>query len=827
MMMKHSLLACTLSSILLLSAHAFAQEEGDGIEAYEEAPPPSLQKVETPEVEAVTQQDLKKALLMDIPPQELLFDFKVGDKLLGSIPVKFTDSWVEITEIDAVIDQLNMVKNPELFRGLVKGRIEKGAPREQDGLGTISVDPNRFLVNMEIAKESLIKQELDVATREFQPYDKWVLANSLRGTGNWDFQSDTNDRFALDHITTFGKGRWFFETRGFLPKSEDYQLSDATFNYHFDHSTLKFGLLETVGQDFAFSRNFFGFGLSSELRSYEDLRSLRGSRVELYIPARSQVDIYRGSRILYSRILDFGLQEIDTSRFPSGSYEIRAVITETDGTVTEETLNFSKFLEISPRGKPEYNIQVGISRGANFEIGTSPIVQAEVKWRLFDNTQAELDFYGGKGLGIFEPKFTYFLNDHNRFETTLAYSSAGDAALDLDMYGQGIFEGDTWSVNYSNAFKGFDYDTTNLTSDDFELFLSGQKERLNLSYGSRFADNKAKITLTGSYSDNGEVQTYTYGPRLRFDLIKDRKHTLYSDSRLTMGNGTSRFFTSLTYRRTHRPWRVETSLGRGRYRDHTYWSQRNTLSYDKTAGNGRGTYVQITNDNRQESGAVESRNDLLVRHQTDKTAIRAFARHAAGGNIDNSDSRAVGLELTTSTIWTEGGDKSRLPKISTRGMAIVKLDGDPSIDAEFDILVNGTARAKGRIGESVPVNLAPHETYSITVAATKGADLIKVEDKKEVIGVLPGNIAQLRWRIDKSVLLIGRLLDIDGRPLAWKTIKGLDTLSTTDAFGNFQIELSARNQPFVNVKGKGTCTLAVPELTFGEFYVNIGDMVCV
>jgi len=824
--MKHPLLACTLTSVLLLSAHAFAQEEGDGFEAYEETPPPVLQKVETPEVKAVSQEDLKKGLLAEIPPQELLFDFKVGDKLLGSIPVRFTDSWVEVTEIDAVIDQLSMVKNPEMFKGLVTGRIDKETPREQDGIGKISVDPNRFLVNMEIAKESLIKQEVNIETQEFLPYDKWVLANSMRATGNWDFQSDTDDRFAIDHITTFGKGRWFFESRGFLPKSEDYKVSDATFNYHFDHSTLKFGLLETVGQTFAFSRNFLGFGLSSELKAYDDLRSLRGSRVELYIPTRSQVDIYRGTRILYSRILDFGLQEIDTSRFPSGSYELRAVITEGDGTQTEEFINFSKFLEISPRGKPEYNIQVGIARGDNFEMGTDPIVQAEVKWRLFDNVQAEMDFYGSKGLGFFEPTLAYFVDDKNRFESGLTYSTAGDAAIDLDFYGSGLRESDSWTMSYSNTFKGFDYDMLEFTEDDFENFLSGERERFNVSYGSRFGE-RTKLTLSGSYSDNGEVQTYNYGPRLRVDLIKDRKHSLFSDSRLTIGGGSSRFFTSLTYRRTHRPWRLETSLGRGRYKDHAFWTQKNTLSYDKTAGNGRGTYVQLTNESRQEDGAVESRNDLLVRHQTDKTGIRAFGRYAAGGTLDNSDNRSVGLELTTATVWSEGGEKARLPKISTRGMALVEIVGDSSIDAEFDVLVNGTARAKGRIGESVPLNLSPYETYTITLAATKGADLIKVEDKKEVIGILPGNIAQLKWRVDKSVLLIGRLLDIDGKPLAWKTIKGLDTLSTTDAFGNFQIELSARNQPFVNVKGKGTCTLAVPELTFGEFYVNIGDMVCV
>lgn len=822
MIFKHSLSLGLLMTASLFAGLAFAE---DGLEPYDEAPPPTLKAQPTPEVSSSGKKDAPQ-LMAEIPPQELLFDLKIGEKLVGSVPVTYTDSWVEINDIDIVIEQLNAAKNPESFRGLLTGKIETATPRDETDIGQVTVDPNQFLISMTIAKESLIKQELDTSIQEFKPYDKWVFANAFRATGNTDFQSDTDDRFALDHTTTFGEGRWFIESRGFLPKDETYQASDLTFNYHFNHSTLKFGMLETVGQNFAFSRNFLGFGLSSELQAYEDLRNLRGSRIELYVPSRAQVDIYRGNRILYSRILDFGLQEIDTSRFPSGSYGVRAVITETDGTETEESFNFSKFLEISPRGKPEYNVQVGISRDGNLGIGTTPVYQAEVKWRLLDNFQAEMDIYGGKGLNFFEPTLTYYLDNDNRFENSMTYSSAGDAAVNFDFYGKGFKETDSWTMSYSNAFKGFNYDEALYTEDDFETFVSRQQERFNVSYNSRFGD-KVKLSLSAAYSDNGQEQIYNYGPRLRFDIFKDRVHTLYSDSRLTMSGGDSSFFTGLTYRRTARPWRLETTLGRGRTKNNAFWKQRNMISYDNTAANGRGTYVQVTNDNDQQNGSLESRNDLIVRHQTDKTALRAFARNAVGGNYDNSDNRAAGLELTTSMLITEEGKTARLPKLSTRGMAVIDIIGDSTIEAEFDVLINNVARARGKIGESVPINLTPYKTYTINLVPVKGADLIKVENKKEVISILPGNIAKLEWRVDKSILLIGRLLDIGGKPLAWKTIRGIDTFTTTDGFGNFQIELSSRNQPFVNLKEKGTCTLAVPELTFGDFYINIGDMVCV
>lgn len=810
-------LSYALATSALSMQVSFAQSTE--MEPFNEAPPP-----QTPTLN--TNMDLRAGLLADIPPQELLFDLRVGDKLLGSVPVLYTDSWVHITDIDAVIDRLSMVKTPENFRKLLSGKVMTDTPREFDGIGKLSVDPQNFLVNLTVAKESLIKQDLASEAKTFVPYDKWVLSNSIRATGTWDFQSDTDDRFSLDHKTAFGEGRWFVQARGFLPRSEGYNITDAAFNYHYDESTLKFGLLETLGQDFAYSRNFLGVSYSSELAAYDDLKNLRGSRLELYVPSRAQVDIYRGNRIIYSRMLDFGLQEIDTTRFPAGSYSVRAVITETNGNVTEEVLNYSKFLEISPRGKPEYNIQVGVARGEAFDFGTTPVYQAGLKWRYWDNLQAEFDIYGSAGLNMLEPGFIFFHGDDLRLEGAFAYSTAGDAGINFDLYNKGLRENDSWSLGYSNAFKGFDYDITQFTSDDFETYLSGQQERLNFHYNTRLS-NDATLSFAAAYTDNGQDQRYNYGPRLRFDLLKSREHRIFSDTQLTMSSGSGRFFTSLTYRRNANPWRYEGSIGRGRQQGYAYWNQRNVLSYDKTESNGRGTSVQLTNDNYQHNGAVESNNDLLVNHQNDTLALRTYLRNASGDTIDQSEKLSVGGEITTSMIWTEDGHKAQLPKVSDRGMAVIDIVGDESIEAEFEVLVDGVARGYGRIGESVPVNLMPYETHSITLRATKGADLIKVEDKQEVVSILPGNIAQMQWRIDKSILLIGRLLDINGRPLAWKTIKGLDNFGTTDAFGNFQIEINARNQPFVDVKGSGICTLAVPELTFGEFYINIGDMVCV
>jgi len=107
---------------------------------------------------------------------------------------------------------------------------------------------------------------------------------------------------------------------------------------------LQLGLVRGNTSNLAFmdSSQFLGFSLESSVFTRTDLDQSVGTEIVLFFLTRSQVEIFRDDRLLYSGFYDIGNRTLETSSLPSGSYDIEIRITNVTGGINIEERFFRK-----------------------------------------------------------------------------------------------------------------------------------------------------------------------------------------------------------------------------------------------------------------------------------------------------------------------------------------------------------------------------------------------------------------------------------------------------------------------------------------------------
>ena len=98
-------------------------------------------------------------------------------------------------------------------------------------------------------------------------------------------------------------------------------------------------------------------------------------------------------------------------------------------------------------------------------------------------------------------------------------------------------------------------------------------------------------------------------------------------------------------------------------------------------------------------------------------------------------------------------------------------------------------------------------------------DLAQMEDKhrhfSHMYGLYPGNVMRLNWEIADLLVVVGRVQDRDGNPIANAVIESAQGLASTDDFGYFQAEVklaaSADGVLLEFRDSDGLCRVLVPE----------------
>lgn len=766
------------------------------------------------------------------PAQErTVFDIYVGGNLSGGVMVDFTEEWVEIRDAKGLAGRIPNALSPAQITPLFEGRLYAGENKNIPNVGTISVNPAYFRMDITIDPSQLKIQALEDDTIIPEPENNLAMRIGLRGTASTNLTLEEDRGSTLTHNNIISKGRWNAKWRGHMTKGEGYDLRDLYSSYEDGLYTYSLGMVESAGLHFASSKPLIGFDMTTNYKAQFTSDRLFSTPVEVFVPGRSRVQILQNdSRIIYARTLEFGLQEIDTSRFPEGSYEILIRITKDDGTITEERQRFVKSKSIAPKDRPNISFQVGLARGENFNVSDQLIYQLSREWRVWPDTGLELSIYGSTDSAIIESELFMDLPKYE-INTALSLSSEGDSAVYANLQSK-TTNGLYWQAGLTKTLTGHHYQDT----DDEDLpnvisTLSDSNFTINGSVNYSIQD--WNFRLQGSRSQSSYNTRYRYGPAIKWNAYSGKEHYISTEFRYLRTQGTPYASFLTTYR-----WRPRTNieysarLFRNREAQEDLNILRNTLNYSTNSNyvDAPETTVQFSHDithgnERWHSsyGNLEHRNSI-------------FGFRGSGQYINDApnagDSEYLDFEAETNIFISQDKllSKEREIRIASRSTGestlLVDLKGN-AVGQEMEILVNGNPRAIGKVGSTVSINAPLYKKLSVEVRPTSsGSGLVTQDKNTQYVVMYPGNIIKREWQVDKVYLVLGRLVNIQGQALDWENIKGVKTYSATDNIGQFQLELTGAETPYID-SDKNQCTIALPPVKGHDGYlVNLGDVVC-
>ena len=757
----------------------------------------------------------------------LVFDYYVGGTFQGTIPGVFTDDWIAIDSPRTAAERIPNLRDLGAISELLTGKIPAGSGRTLPGVGNATASPYDFRIDVTIDQSQLLFQKIEKSAKVGLPSDNFSVRVGARATGSTDFESHTDENLTLSKNVTISKGRWRSNLSGSFDEGAGYNLTTFNVEHDVGQRTYSAGMLSTDGTLFSNSQQFYGLELESNLAAITNISDYTASAVEVFIPTHSKVKVFRGeSQLIFSRTLEFGLQELDTTRFPTGSYPIKIVIEEDDGTITEERLRFTKSSRIAAFDNPSYAFQLGMTRNEE-ELLSTPVFQFTRNWRYKDNLGLEVTLYGTPEILLTETKINGLWDDYT-FEAALDTTTDSDLAI----FGTASYNNTNspwnWNLTGYHTISGFERDSQTLSEgNEFDKNINTARSYITgyLSYG--YKDFNYKIT--GSYTDKtGDAPIYSYGPSLSWNAYNKNNHSIKTQFRY-LGTSTGTF-AELTANYKWRPnlkWEAQSNISRLRRNSKDVNNFQQSLRYTNRVNSTEGIDAFVRNT--YSKGNTHSNVTNLELLSVGKH-VQSRWNGQERSSYKKKNETSLDLEAQTNLLFTKDGlteeptQFSMSPESLGEANLIIELNGDAK-NTEMEILVNGKSQGFGRVGETVTIGLAPYRDYAVTLQPKDAKALYRYSTEPYNVTLYPGNIEKVEWDVNRLILVLGRMINLTGAPLEWENIKGLESLFTTDGSGNFQLEMAVGESAYIQ-STQNSCTIALPPMPKTEYFFHIGDIVC-
>lgn len=124
--------------------------------------------------------------------------------------------------------------------------------------------------------------------------------------------------------------------------------------------------------------------------------------------------------------------------------------------------------------------------------------------------------------------------------------------------------------------------------------------------------------------------------------------------------------------------------------------------------------------------------------------------------------------------------------------------------------------------QKIFVSLPAFTDQNYTLINLSKSDYIIKKPTRDVT-LYPGNVDYYAWQVEKRMIVIGRLLTKDHKPLANTWIHAGDDGIFSDSEGNFQLELAEDTK---TLSAGDFCQVSLPDLNVNKVYLSIGDVTC-
>ncbi|MEQ8559199.1 MAG: TcfC E-set like domain-containing protein [Henriciella sp.] len=809
-----------------------------------------------------------------------IYDVYYLDEYIGSYFGTLSGTVFSFENPDAVVsgfdETVKKDKLKELFSEILSanGRLvcRPGEARNcgalPAGQSGIVVDANRFRVDVSLSRE-YIDTTAEPIRYLGDPVSEPSFIQNIAFAGSLAQNGETSDRLSasLNSIASVGRTSLQVQTR--LDNTIGTRVDELRVQRIEDTWKASAGLLRAQGSGVVRNYDFYGVEVTND--SGTRLGRDGGEErlpVDIVLPRPATVEIYKDGSLVSAQNYDAGLQYLDTSALPPGSYPIQVVARAGGQVILRETKTFSRTNNLPGRDETLWAIRVG--KRAEEELGflveeddkvdvlpeaaESYTAEVRVTRRLSESfslsgavtyvdenliPEVGADWYAGL----------------NQLSILGAVGANGGHSV-IGTYSRPVGEGG-FSVSFLSARRADDEtpETTGDETPNFDPFFRNE-DQINASVYAPLMGGS--LSLLGSYSTSPD----DVDDRYRFGVRYSRPLELFDnvDTNLnvegTASDQEDRVGVRLTFsRKTSRASRLSGSIGVEHRRTATRpWETAPTADLDYTRYGRLGSSIDYSGAAGLSTNSFENRAYLGGSVVSDLGAIDAtyvLAQQDQSDEVSNqlSFNGHTGFAFSSETFnfgMREPGDAMIIARVEEPDT--VRSATGPQKEPDLEELLGSRDQPRHEpegggyrlivdnqeygyvdgTGSSA-VGVTSLRQYSVTLDPVD-APQFDIDLTPRTVPLYPGNIAVIEWEATEVATLFGRVLTPDRTALAFARLQSDSDMTVTDDRGYFTLTSSRDEEIEVYTANGETCH--VPEagllvdFSQSEIFHRVGDIVC-
>lgn len=493
---------------------------------------------------------------------------------------------------------------------------------------------------------------------------------------------------------------------------------------------------------------------------------------------------------------------------------------EIGGDTTEEVRFFSKNPELPPADSPFYVAQIGafvddqqLSGGRPTIIGqveSEPTLRLGTLHRLGENWGAYADVMSSSEELLLEVGGV--LRDR---PARYRASVLGTTYQDVGFVVRYNDREDVFGYNF-NILQVWAQDDSDPSPETFDPFPTSQTQ-VSGSVNYLFPKQDMNVGLAGNYTNQETEMSWSVGPTFGMLLYQSGLYDFRLNASAT--EGSQGFLSLAVVTMSYRDDRW-TMIGSAGFRI-------DTQDDSGFVGSLQASRLDQWDDGRQfQMGAgvfrtVKNTTVSANANYADPLAtVEVTVNHSFDDERETTYTGEIEFDLVGNTdgfaITGFGG---------TDATIIVAIDGEIPEDAQFEIFIDGSKRARLDGPSSEPILLDPYRSYQVSILSNADS-LFDYELEAQEITLFPGSVATVTWHVLRILPVFGRVVDENGEPVGRARIEGAHDVASSDADGWFQAQVNGTPALTFVAPGMAPCTVPIGDLPHDAVFYDLGTVVC-
>jgi hypothetical protein len=777
-----------------------------------------------------------------LEPQLTAVDLYFGGKLVVTTLAEYTPERITLLDPDKVAASIPQLAEPQQLIAFLSQPLPSNADRVctrpgQPLCGRLSPDiagvifnENRFradlFINPDLLRDARPDDDLYLPPPDREAVT--VVQNlSALATGN----NNADDQFSLYGMTRagyhghYGFADWIstdeqgisFDQAGYTHLLRDHEVTAGLFEP--DTSALR-----------SLRRDLIAGGrVAVSLNRRQDTDSIISTPIDIFLPVRGRVDIFRDGRLLSSGFYEAGNQLIDSNRLPNGSYLIDIVITDDSGNSRTEQQLFVKSSLLPPPGRPKWFIEAGQVRLRTADEvmpddADTSILRSGYRWRQNDILSWGLASAVTDDQALAELSGNFF-TDWSELGGEVFTSSEGGSGW--GMRGSARW----WKTIFSVTTQRNNADDQDFL-DEAPYPLLPTDRWLHSLQASRPVFNNGLLSINHSYSGSepGESSHRTAMRYVHTQNLGNGKALTYTGE-LARIDGDNRFQLSVQWRATSYHWNHSAQA------DWTSSDLDETEGVAATAGTRWYDREVLADDLQVGANARFDKDSRSLNLDADHRSQYGRGRAAVTvANSDDQDTRQYLVGYDTSIVLDERQRLSMGGQQPADSAVVLNLEG--AEDVMFDVAVDGQRQFTARGGGRVPVTLPAYDQYVLSIN-DRGTTMASFDGEPRSTTLYVGDVDTLDYEVQHINVLVSRLFAVNRvcsdvtnecyeipLPMASTLVRGVKGVVFTDSEGYFQAEVASTQQTLEAEFDGLPCTIDLSQLTAQNGILRASRLYC-